>query len=97
MSNVHWLYRPRPRIKRQAMPISALGAMSQFVREPTLTARDVQALAKEADAFADHAEKMWRRARDLGQTIAATSYRQLADDAHLVASRIEAPSLESIT
>ena len=98
MSNIlDWPKRPRPRIKRAAMPISGLHALSQFVREPTLTARDIQDFAKEADAFTAQAERMCERARALGQIVSAASYRMLADDAHLVASRIEAPTLEPIT
>lgn len=98
MSNIlEWPYRPRPRIKRAAQPISALHALSQVIREPVLTVRDVQALADEADAATMTLERMADRCRRLGQTVAAASYRMLADDAHLVASRIEAPTLEPIT
>lgn len=97
MSNVlDWPYRPRPRIKRAQMPISKLGALAGLMREPALTVRDVQALAHEADAVTAALERMAERCRKLGQTTAAASYRMLADDAHLVASRIEAPALEPI-
>lgn len=98
MSNIlEWPYRPRPRIKiKRTIPVSALHAMSNLVREPTLTARDIQKFTQEADAFAAHAERMCERARALGQIISAASYRMIADDAHLVASRIEAPTLEPI-
>jgi len=71
-------------------------AFAHLIREPVLTARDVQKLAIEADAVTMALERMADHCRKHGQIIAAASYRKLADDAHLVASRIEAPNLEKV-